>query len=340
MGVCRHTLPFSKSEKFCVMEQMLIGILGSLLSNYVQSQFSRRDFEYTHNKTNIPAQVNEMKEAGLNPALAYGQISAPQGQSLGNYQADYAQSAKDLTSIPYIKEQTKNVQQNTKTSEAEQSYYEALAYKTRAEGNRISFDVSHQQEMFDLDKEFKTLTNIGQNLKNSFQFTENSIRRIEEKMRRFDWEHYSETKAAELSQIVADTGLKLALTRTENVLRDWRLREIKSNINHLIALKVQAIKNGQLIDATKTGILSDNYLKKTEALYMRWLTNDHSDWSAYDQRRRWTVYGNTISSAISNTVSFGAGMLTRGYKGGLYNPALNYGSGSTMSVSSNPFLQY
>lgn len=306
------------------MESMLIPIAMSVMSGLIQQGFSRSDFDYTHSKTNIPAQVDEMRQAGLNPALAYGQVSAPQGQSLGNYQADFAQMSKDIANIPMVKQQIA-------TSKAEEDYYKALAFKTQNDGQISLFNSLHQEEMFNLEKEYKGLVNSGYQYDNSHRLLMNDYQRIQNGIARIDWASRPQQIQSQLNQVFAETFLMFTNADATRQKLPFELRLLKAQtmdfLSHVNVNKTQAAVN----KAHSFTLMSERgyyeqlvknlqSTKEGEDLtnsYMKWLSNNGSNWQRY---RGYKIRDMIIESLGNLVPSFNFGMYRSMGPVGKHNP--------------------
>lgn len=281
----------------------LAAIGGSLFKNVIQSIFNRADYSYTHRMTAAPQQVAELRQAGLNPALAYGQLGQSQGQSLGNY---------DSENIGDLVQKDPLIRSQIETSNAQEDYYRALAEKTRNESSEIAFRVLHQDDLYNMDFQYKGLLNrklgadiYGQVLHNSWQEIENKIRDI-------DFNKHDRLLESEIGRNVAQSGLYLALKQTEDKLRDPKFQEIQSNLLTLMSLRRLyqsdiSLNNKRAITENYNG-----YLQKTAALYMKWLTDDNKSFAKIDARNKFGLYAPTIMQGINTAVNAGVAIGTRG----------------------------
>lgn len=156
-----------KLRKFDAYGSTIAGVGSEIGSQLLGHAFNRSDYNYTHNMTAAPQQVKELKEAGLNPALAYGQISAPQGQSLGSHQVDFSSAIDNFVRIPLLMKQADGLDADTSVKRANARYTNAMA--VAQEYNNSHREESYLQEfkLKNLDITNKELLNTAQNLQNA-----------------------------------------------------------------------------------------------------------------------------------------------------------------------------
>lgn len=280
------------------MEELLIPIVVSLASSMIQRGMNRSDFDYTLSKTNTPAQVSQFRQAGLNPALAYGQISSPQAQSLGNYQMDFGKTAKDIAQLPQVKQQIE-------TSKAQENYYNALAQKTNEEANEVKFRVSHQDEVYHQEFEFRALRNVFQNLENSNtyyrnigQIAQNGILAVERQIRDIDLAHHEEEVHSRIQQLTAAAFLDFALGKTENTLRDARLANLRAQTRGLVAQMNYTNAARHSLELGYSSVAAQSRLLDIQRGYMDFITKNNTDFSTLNARERWNIYGDDIFKGI------------------------------------------
>ena len=267
-------------------ESMLLNLGLSLLSqvfgNAINSGLSRGDFAYSHSLTNIPAQVRQMKDAGLNPALVYGQISAPQGQSLGNYQSDFLEGLRDIENSRQARAETAHREAETDLLKAQKDY---LVMKSRNEALMGSFDLDHQPERYALEIEGKGLVNAGQDLKNQGYQLDNKgkliqneilglqrdIEEFNKKMKEIDASKHKDFVDAEISRIVAMTHLAFK--------EAWALgKKVPAEVGNLESLTRKVIEevrqmrlNGRL---SRDAIKASTAFQELQNAYYEWLGRD------------------------------------------------------------------
>ena len=212
------------------MEELLPIVAAAILKmvgNSAQSAQNRADFRFTHNMTNFPAQVQEMKDAGLNPALAYGQISAPQGQSLGNYQSDFLEGLKDLNSS---KEARANAEYRDAETDVLKAQAQYIVQKTKNEAIMSDFDLLHQPDRYGLEIQSKGLVNAGLDLKNQGYQIENhgkiidneiktiqrDISEFDRSMKKYDAKKHKDYVDSELKRISSNIALTIAEANSLN----------------------------------------------------------------------------------------------------------------------------
>lgn len=268
------------------MWQQLIPILVSFVSkalgNSIQSSQVRGDFAYTHGMTNIPAQVQEMKDAGLNPALAYGQISAPQGQALGNYQSDILEGVRDLMSSKQAKAESEHRDAETALLRAQSQY---LISKARSEARMALFDANHQQDRYNLEIEGKGLINAGQDLRNQGYQIENhgktiqneiltlqrDIEEFNKEMKRIDVSKHEDYVKAEIGRMVSSSMLAIKEAWALGQKVPVELRSIEACINKVKA-EVREMRLNGMVDRRK--IRASAEYQELENAYVRWLSKD------------------------------------------------------------------
>lgn len=298
----------------------------------LQHGLNRNDYNYTYQMTSPAKQVQNYRDAHLNPALLYGQISAPQGETLGNNIPMYQGGN--------LKEERNLLQQQQNTMHAQEEYYRTLAFKTNEEGMMTQFNREHQEEVYNLDIRGKGLQNTRMDIENIIAAFNRDITEYERDMRFIDLQYYNTEKIGKLQNLVADTSLKLAerglarsRQKTEDTLRDSRLEEIRSNILTMLSLRRVYNTTSNL---NRKRSLTERYtglLKQSEFKYMQYLTAENKDFSKLDSRARWQVYAPAISQGINTAVNAGLMLYTRGLSGFLMNnsntPAMwdNYGPG-------------
>ena len=265
----------------------------SMLSNMVDSGFnhllSRADFDYTLRRTNYPAQVEAMKAAGLNPALAYGQLSSPQGQVLGNYQRDSLQGVRDIEAAREAKSNREYRDAETDVLRATEQYIVAKAAnearKSGYDADMQLFDKNHQLDRYLLEIRGKGLVNSGQQLQNQGYHLDNlnkivnneilSIQRdIEEfnrSIKKIDAEKHSDYVDAEIKRLVSSTNLAMkeswALGKkvpAEVSDLEWNVRKVRREIYEMR-------KNGKV---TRQRIKALASYQELENKYIEWLGRD------------------------------------------------------------------
>lgn len=247
-----------------------LALLSKIAGNAVNSSLSRGDFKYSHSMTNIPAQVNEMREAGLNPALAYGQISAPQGQSLGNYNSDFLEGLKDIQNSAESRANTEYRKAETDLLKKQAEY---IVQKTKNEAMMGLFDVNHQQERYDLEISGKGLVNAGLQLQNEGYQLDNAgklisneigtiqrdIAEFDRAMKKIDAEKHRDYVEAELSRIVANTFMTIAETNALNKKLPYELMMMSNLIRNYRLESNLKMKDIRLKELT---IQVEEYLRK------------------------------------------------------------------------------
>lgn len=252
----------------------------------MDNRLSRNDFNYTHGMTNIPAQVREMKEAGLNPALAYGQISAPQGQVLGNYQSDILQGANAYARMQEAKANAEYRKAETDVLKAQAAY---IIQKTKAEAGMATFDWAHQGDRYNLEIEGKGLVNAGQRvlnrgyqLDNKNKMIQNEILGIQKDIENFnrtmkeiDASKHSDYVDAEIRRLVSSTHLAFK--------EAWALdQKVPKEVEQLNALtnKVKV----EITEMRKNGTVNREHIRKLSAFQQ--LENEYLEWLGKDPRVR------------------------------------------------------
>ena len=118
-----------------------INFIGGLWSNHQNAKENQKNREWSekmwhlNNEYNLPVnQIQRFKDAGLSPALAYGEGTSSLSSYAGNMSASrgYQNPASfNIAQIAQLKIQDKIADSEVKKNDAE-------AYKATAEGNRIS----------------------------------------------------------------------------------------------------------------------------------------------------------------------------------------------------------
>lgn len=300
------------------MPPELVKTISQIGMSLLQHGLNRSDYNYTHQMQAAPQQVKEMRDAGLNPALAYGQLSPAGGESLGNTIPQGVQGNES--------QERKLMQQQIETSRAQQQYYEQLAYKTGEEGQITEFNRLHQEEMYQLEFNYKGLLNDKTSSEVRDIRAGATLKELESELKRIDLRYADQEKAMNLRNIIADTSLKIAQsglfkaqTRTENALRDVRLREIQQNILNMIQYRSLLYQETNL--ARKRGITEsyNGLLAQTSYLYQKYLTSDNKDWSKLEARAKWSIYSPAISQGINTAINSAVLIGTRGLSGFLGN---------------------
>lgn len=257
-----------------------LSLLSQVFGNAVSSGLSRGDFAYTHGLTNIPAQVRQMKDAGLNPALAYGQISAPQGQSLGNYQSDFLEGLRDISNSRQARAETAHREAETDLLKAQKDY---LVMKSRNEALMGSFDLDHQPERYALEIEGKGLVNAGQDLKNQGYQLDNKgkliqneilglqrdIAEFDKSMKSIDAEKHREFVESELKRIASNIFLTISEARALNKKLPYELQILGQTFKKL---KSETDESQKRVYAQQLANELEDYLREN-GLHNRFLAD-------------------------------------------------------------------
>lgn len=263
-----------------------IAILSKMLSSGIQQGMNRSDFSYTHQMTNIPAQVKEMREAGLNPALAYGQISAPQGQSLGQYQQDFLEGLRDIKNARKDSEEAAYVRAETNLLNAKAQY---LISKARAEAGMAEFDWRHQYDRYNLEIEGKGLVNAGQKilnrgyqLDNKSKIISNDILSIEKDIQEFNKQMKSIDASKHADYVDAEIR-RLVTASYFEVTQAWALKQKVPKEMEALENSIRETKE-RIYQMRKNGVVTREQIRKTTEFQK--LENEYKKWLGRDPRVR------------------------------------------------------
>lgn len=188
---------------------------------------------HLNNQYNLPVnQIQRFKDAGLNPALAYGQGTSSLSSYSGNQQANRSFEAPKLQMMAEVK----RLQNETKVAESTEEMNEAQAYKATAEGNRISTENERLPER--IENELKILG------------FEAHIKELEDFVKERTYNDEIQIIVENMQQEVLETDISVE-----------RKKEIIQRVTNLAEEYNNLVKQGKVLEAEK--LLKDE-MRNTE----------------------------------------------------------------------------
>lgn len=286
------------------MQEFGSNMFNQIGSNFVQSMFARGDAARTYGLTSIKRQVKDMMDSGLNPALAYGQLSSAQPNNLGNYHSDYA--AQILA-----RQEANLAKEKVESENANQEYLSALAFKTRMEGINREFLNTHQEDDWKVGFEGRQMDNVHKNLLNTYQFVQNRISEI-------DWKAKPWIIQGELNRLTADTYKIISEADSINAKLPYELANLAASTKAFLSqVKVngsQMYLNMSLRDyyvQMKRNLKTTDEGQRLMVAYENWLSNGGTDWT----RKRGKEFTTALLNALLNLIpnfNFGLGIYNIG----------------------------
>lgn len=236
----------------------LIGAASTIITNKQNQKFQRQQYERQKaddlnfwnmtNQYNSPQQqMQRLKEAGLNPNLAYGsvnteaaRISAPNVAPAKN-EAIQTNMGAELSKYQDIRkgiQETDNLRKQNEMMDLQKELMQANIFKTIAETDTKKFGLWKDQSLFTIQKD-----TLGERLKNlgiQNAYLTNKDRREEDSNTR-NWE----LQAPKVEGIIQSNKLKYEQTKSEKVRRDLYRATIDQVLANTDLLKQKGLTERQ-----------------------------------------------------------------------------------------------
>lgn len=213
----------------------------------------QRQEDFYNRYQSIGAQVRQMQDAGLNPAVLAGGLSTPSPASVSSSSAASAAPGGDpiqavlgtISGIRALKAQAQEFRIKAAEEKREQEEHELKLKQMEAGLWKQQFDNAHYEELYQIDKESKTLgldklrseiAGIDASTLKTYTDTDKAeveadILRFQRFMSAIDAEHHEQIVQAQLAVIQAEERLKAASTA-----REWKMvSQIVANIKNIDA---------------------------------------------------------------------------------------------------------
>lgn len=211
---------------FSAMNPEMLAILMEMGSSILSHGLARSEYDYTLNRTSAVSQVKDLKAAGLNPALAYGQISAPQGQALTNHQADFSRAMSNMMKLPFMRKQMESMDADTDVKSANARYNNALA-------SALEYENSHREEVFNKDMQLKDLDIENKGLQNDALKIANAIQTIDFTAKPFILQAQIDNVVASTAKLTEEAkAIKQKLPKELELLGE-QIKKVTEEIEHL-----------------------------------------------------------------------------------------------------------
>lgn len=231
-----------------------------------------------HDLSSPAAQVNQLKQAGLSPALLYAKGGVGGGTAAGAQAAPATSqvgSMLDLLSAKLMEAQIKNIEADTNKKGVEAKGIEANTRKTDTEIETMLME----QGLIELNKDYQALCNDIKTFEKVYvqETTEINIEKAEQELNNLieaGKKLAEEAKTAGADAIVAQSTIdqrimqatqqvtlnkmQIAATKSGIKLNDATINKINADVfNNAAYLKLSQAKNEQEIEAIKQQMIND-----------------------------------------------------------------------------------
>lgn len=302
-----------------------INFVSSMSTNQQSMDFQREMYQKSYQDTLPQTQVENLKAAGLNPALAYGGQPAQGIGMTANLQApqldmrqgeQFSSMLQKLQDSSESKERERTVKLQNDILEQQK---EDLILKNRRERELLDKEVESWADAWTMRVEQHNLDMRSANVKAD-------ILELERSMKEIDLKYYDRTKQAELNRIVAETyklstDAYVARQKLPAELSLLRNQSMECFYNYLY-LKQKGLTENEI--TKQAGFKSQ--LDHLAVLYQEYLTHNGTDFSILSYQDRAKVR-NGFFGALVNVFEEQVLKLSSGIdadKGGYVNPAWHH----------------